>query len=104
MSAISLMSAPAANTFSPPYTTTARTSSSADAAPAAARNSSWMVLLSAFIGGRDNRMVPIPSATSSWTNSPTARLPARLATTLGAYDDGVRVHDPAAQRGERDRD
>jgi hypothetical protein len=71
MSAISLMSAPAANTFSPPYTMIARTSESAAAAPAAARNSSWTCVFSAFIGGRSSRMVPMPSLTSSRTNSPT---------------------------------
>ncbi len=69
ISAISLMSAPAANTFSPPYTMTARTSSRSDASVAAARISSWTVTLSAFIGGRSRRMVATPSATSRCTNS-----------------------------------
>ena len=41
MSAISLMSAPAAKTRSPPYTTTALTSSRSVASVAAARISSW---------------------------------------------------------------
>src|SRR5262245_56437604 len=64
------MSAPAAKTFSPPYTMTARTSSSAVAAVAAARSSSCTCALSAFIGGRSKRMVPIPSCVSKRTNSP----------------------------------
>ena len=70
MSAISLMSAPAAKTFSPPYTTTALTSSRSVASAAAARISSWTWTLSAFIFGRSSRIVPTPSATSSRTNSP----------------------------------
>jgi hypothetical protein len=64
------MSAPAAKTFSPPYTITARTSSSAVAWAAAARSSSWICALSAFMGGRSSRIVPMPSAVSNRTNSP----------------------------------
>src|SRR6266700_3966120 len=64
------MSAPAAKTFGPPYTTTARTSSSADTAVAAARSSSWICAFSAFIGGRSSRIVAIPSSTDTVTTSP----------------------------------
>ena len=53
----SVMSAPAANTFAPPQTTTARISGSSAAAVAAARNSSWTWVFSAFIGGRSSRIV-----------------------------------------------
>ena len=69
MSAISLMSAPAAKTRSPPYTTTALMSSRSVASAATARISSWTCTLSAFILGRSRRIVPTPSATSSLTNS-----------------------------------
>src|SRR5438067_12953209 len=69
------MSAPAANTFSPPYTTTARTSWSADTEAAAARSSSWICAFSALIGGRSSRLVAIPSSTATLTNSPTNDLP-----------------------------
>ena len=57
-SAISLMSAPAANTFSPPYTTTARIS----ALNRLVRCSLQLGLtcaFRAFIGGRSSRIVPI---------------------------------------------
>src|SRR5580693_6556684 len=66
---MSLISAPAANTFSPPYRITARTSSepSADTAAAASSAVSWS--FSALTGGRSSRIVPMPSATSSRTNS-----------------------------------
>src|SRR4051812_24946019 len=64
------MSAPAAKTRSPPYTTTALTSSRAVASVAAARISSCTWTFSAFILGRSSRIVPTPSATSSRTNSP----------------------------------
>ena len=70
MSAISLMSAPAAKTRSPPYTTTALTSSRSVASVAAARISSCTCTFNAFIFGRSSRIVPTPSATSSRTNSP----------------------------------
>src|SRR5687768_1122179 len=43
-----------------------------DASRAAVRISSWTCLFNAFIGGRSNRMVPIPPSTSSLTNSPIA--------------------------------
>src|SRR3954453_2790771 len=69
-SAISLTSLPAAKTFSPPYTTTARTSSRSVASAAASRSSAWTWKLIAFIFGRSRRMVPTPSATSRLTNSP----------------------------------
>src|SRR5437764_10063364 len=69
------MSAPAAKTFSPPYTTTARTASSADTEAAAARSSSWIRAFNAFIGGRSSRIVAIPSSTATVTNSPTSDLP-----------------------------
>ena len=64
---ISLMSAPAANTFSPPYTTTAETSRRSVASAAAAASPAWMVESSAFIGGRSILIVPIPPSTSSRT-------------------------------------
>src|SRR6478752_9716299 len=88
MSAISLMSAPAAKTRSPPYTTTALTSSRSVASTAAARISSCTCTLRAFIFGRSSRIVPTPSATSSRTNSPiaaTSRVgtPARHAASIG---------------------
>jgi hypothetical protein len=67
----SAMSAPAANTFSPPQTTTARISGSPAAACAAARSSSWTWVFSGFIGGRSSRIVPMPSAAVRFTNSPT---------------------------------
>src|SRR6478672_4964501 len=74
MSAISLTSLPAAKTRSPPYSTTALTSSRAVASAAAARISSWTWTLIAFIFGRSSRIVPTPSATSSRTNSPIGSL------------------------------
>src|SRR5215207_3819121 len=76
---ISLMSAPAANTFSPPQRTTAPTRSSRPASAAAARSSSWTWALRAFTGGRSSRMVPtrLASSTSRRTNSPTSG-PSRL--------------------------
>src|SRR3569623_128776 len=70
MSAISLTSAPAAKTRSPPYTTTALTSARSLASSAAARISSWTCTMSAFILGRSSRIVPTPSSTSRRTNSP----------------------------------
>ena len=73
-SAISLTSLPAAKTFSPPYRTTARTSSRSVASAAASRSSVWTWKLIAFIFGRSSRMVPTPSATSRLTNSPMARI------------------------------
>ena len=72
MPAISLMSAPAANTFSPPYITTARTSARRAASSAHALSSSCTCRLNAFIGGRSSRIVPTPPSTSSLTNSVTA--------------------------------
>jgi hypothetical protein len=61
---ISTMSAPAAKTRSPPYTTTARTSLRLPASLAAARISSCTATDRAFILGRSMRRVPTPSATS----------------------------------------
>jgi hypothetical protein len=51
------MSAPAAKTFGPPYSTTARTLLSADTSAAAAAISSWTWAFSAFMGGRSSRIV-----------------------------------------------
>src|SRR3954454_5293525 len=84
------MSAPAAKTRSPPYTTTALTSSRVAACVAAARISSWTCTLSAFIFGRCSRIVPTPSATSSRTYSPGAVLsgPAMPCSTSSIY--GIR--------------
>ena len=59
-SAISSMSAPAAKTFSPPNSTTARISGSASTSRAAAAISSWTCALSAFILARPRRMVAMP--------------------------------------------
>ncbi len=70
ISAISLTSAPAAKTRSPPQTTTALTSSRSVASWAAARISSCTTMLRAFIFGRSSRIVPTPSDTSRLTNSP----------------------------------
>ena len=69
--AISLMSAPAANTFSPPWTTTARTSARPRISPHSANSSSCTWAFSAFIGGRSRRIVPIPPSTSSVRKSAT---------------------------------
>src|SRR5437868_6053525 len=73
MSAISLMSAPAANTRSPPYSTTAWTALSASACRAASAISRCTCPFSAFIFGRSNLIVAICSATSTRTNSPMSR-------------------------------
>src|SRR4051794_21189905 len=86
------MSAPAAKTFSPPYTTTARIASSAVTSRATARSSSWSWMFSAFIGGRLSRIVPMPSALSSCTSSPTVVSPSFF---LAAY--------PLAHRAYRRR-
>src|SRR3954462_15212987 len=72
MSFISLMSAPAAKTRSPPKRMTARMSCRAVASSAQALISSWTCALSAFIFGRSSRIVPTAPSTSSRTNSPTA--------------------------------
>src|ERR1700722_16234305 len=64
------MSAPAAKTFSPPYTITARTSSSLAAWEATSKSEAVRTSFSALTGGRSRRIVPMPSATSSRTNSP----------------------------------
>src|SRR5690606_25094360 len=108
MAAISLMSAPAANTFSPPYTTTALISGEAAASAATARSASWTSTLRAFIGGRFSRIVPIPSAISSRTSSltsassSTSTLRQRttgpgvrsVTLTIMAAGDGRRSHEP----------
>src|ERR1044071_5307598 len=70
MAAISLTSAPAAKTRSPPYTTTALTSSRSVASWAQARISSCICTSSAFIFGRSSRIVPTPSDTSRRARSP----------------------------------
>ncbi len=49
---------------------TARTAASADTSAAAAAISSWTRALSAFIGGLSSRIVAMPSAASTRTNSP----------------------------------
>lgn len=67
MARISLMSAPAANTFSPPHTTTARTSRRPVASSATALSRSCVALSRAFIGGRSSRIVPTPLSTSRVT-------------------------------------
>src|SRR3954467_15871283 len=72
MSFISLMSAPAAKTRSPPYRMTARMSGWAVPSSAQARISSCTCALSAFIFGRSSRIVPTAPSTSSRTNSPTS--------------------------------
>ncbi len=86
-SIISLMSAPAAKTFSPPYTTTARTSERSEASSAAVRNSRWSTLFRALSGGRCSRMVPTPAVASSVTNSPT---PVSSSRALGRPISGPR--------------
>ena len=53
------MSAPAANTRSPPYRMTARTAASWLTCAAAAAISAWTCALSAFIFGRSSRIVAI---------------------------------------------
>src|SRR5690349_17970028 len=71
MTSISLMSAPAAKTRSPPYRITARTSLRSVASRAHSSSSARSWLLMAFILGRSSRMVPTAPSTSSRTNSPT---------------------------------
>ena len=63
------MSAPAANTFSPPYRITARMPAELPASAAAAASSAVTWSFSALTGGRSSRIVPMPSAVSSRTNS-----------------------------------
>lgn len=72
--AISLMSAPAAKTRSPPYSTTAATASSCVTSRAASISSRCIWAFRAFIFGRSSLIVATPSSTSTRTNSPTAIL------------------------------
>ena len=76
IASISLMSAPAAKTFSPPQTMTAATSRRCAASRHAAIRPCWISPLSAFIGGRSRRIVPMPSSTSRRTRSVTTVPPA----------------------------
>ncbi len=71
----SFMSAPAANTFGPPYTTTAPMSSRAVTSAAHSSISAHTWVDSAFMGGRSIRMVPtrVSLSTSRRTSSPTGK-------------------------------
>ena len=69
MPAISLMSAPAANTWGPPVITTAATSARSAASVASSPIRRCMAASRAFIFGRSSRSTPTPSATSRWTVS-----------------------------------
>src|SRR5690349_5250732 len=93
MAAISLTSAPAAKTRSPPHTTTAATSSRRSASRAASSSSVWTCASSAFILGRSRRIVPTPSVTSSRTNSAMSVPPVWVApehrTASGHRPDGL---------------
>src|SRR6266700_2060956 len=102
MPAISLMSAPAAKTFSPPYTMTARTLSSAESAAAADRNPSWISMLSAFIGGRFSRMVPILSATEVCTSIPSGYVTHLVPQGEQRHRHELEVGDPERDPDDRD--
>src|ERR1700723_4100123 len=72
---------------------TARTSASAAAARAASASSTVTWSFSALTFGRSSRMVPMPSATSSRTNSPIGLLLTKVA--VGHSGRGLGVGDQA---------
>src|SRR3569833_1236092 len=95
---IALMAAPAAKTRSPPYRTTARTSSRVPASSAAARTSRRNCSLIAFIFGRSRRIVPTPSSTCRVTNSGSV-MPRTVSPRLGGSSGG----EAAVGAGEGER-
>src|SRR5215470_10335112 len=81
------MSAPAANTFSPPYRITARTWWSVASCEAAPAISVCTWAFSAFIFGRLSRTTATAASISTWTNSPirTSLTGPILCRTRGSY-------------------
>src|SRR5215467_11879866 len=92
------MSAPAANSFSPPYRTTARTVGSAAISAAACVKPSCTLALSAFIGGLSSLIVATDCCASTCTSSPTMHLLCR-ATILRSKTSGTKGTLP----GQRER-
>src|SRR5579862_857326 len=88
------MSAPAAKARSPPYRITARIASEPAAAARAADASSlvsWSFI--ALTGGRSSRIVPMPSATSSRTNSPIKQPLQEISAQVAVDQPGWRLRE-----------